>query len=76
MATKQKYTNRVKATIWNKSGRMDITGSIPGVTVATFEMINTTEDKERALAWMQQHLGKCKEREAASADVQTLQKEG
>ncbi|EEM6846020.1 hypothetical protein DFQ87_03610 [Salmonella enterica subsp. enterica serovar Montevideo] len=76
MATKQKYTNRVKATIWNKSGRMDITGSIPGVAVATFEMINTTEDKERALAWMQQHLGKCKEREAASADVQTLQKEG
>lgn len=74
MATKQKYTNRAKATIWNKSGRMEIAGSIPGVAIATFEMINTTEDKEATLAQMQQLLDKCKEREAASADMQTLQR--
>ncbi|EEN5589300.1 hypothetical protein FWP04_17185 [Salmonella enterica subsp. enterica serovar Mountpleasant] len=73
MATKQKYTNRAKATIWNKSMRMETEGSIPGVAIMLFEMINTTEDKERALAWMQQHLEKCKEREAANADVQALQ---
>ncbi|EOC3269955.1 hypothetical protein ACI258_005142 [Salmonella enterica subsp. enterica serovar Montevideo] len=53
MATKQKYTNRVRATIWNKSLRMDTEDSIPAATVTMFEMINTTEDKERALAWMQ-----------------------
>ncbi|MGG5932159.1 hypothetical protein ACQSEB_17785 [Salmonella enterica] len=75
MATKQKYTNRVRATIWNKSLRMDTEDSIPAATVTMFEMINTTEDKERALAWMQQHLEKCKEREARHADVQAL-KEG
>ncbi|EDS7589024.1 hypothetical protein AAQ05_004430 [Salmonella enterica subsp. diarizonae] len=74
MATKQKYTNRAKATIWNKSMRMDTEGSIPGVTTMLFEMINTTEDKEATLAQMQQHLDKCKEREARHADVQTLQK--
>ncbi|HGB5308501.1 TPA: hypothetical protein ACIVON_002894 [Salmonella enterica subsp. enterica serovar Poona] len=68
MATKQKYTNRVKATIWNKSLRLDITGSIPGVTIAAFEMINTTEGKERALAQMQLHLEKYKEREADHAE--------
>lgn len=76
MATKQKYTNRVRATVWNKSLRMDTEDSIPAATVTMFKMINTTEDKERALVWMQQHLCKCKEREVASADVQTLQKEG
>ncbi|WP_203434788.1 hypothetical protein [Salmonella enterica] len=53
--------------------RMETEGSIPGVAIMLFEMINTTEDKERALAWMQQHLEKCKEREAANADVQALQ---
>ncbi|HEC9154626.1 TPA: hypothetical protein R4D87_004528 [Salmonella enterica subsp. enterica serovar Javiana] len=74
MATKQKYTNRVRATIWNKSLRMDTEGSIPGVATMLFEMINTTEDKETTLAQMQQCLNRCKEREAANADVQTLQK--
>ncbi|EOG2868158.1 hypothetical protein ACK840_000258 [Salmonella enterica] len=74
MATKQKYTNRAKATIWNKSLRMDTEGSIPGMTIMTFEMINTIEEKEQALAQMQQNLDKCKEREAANAGVQTLQK--
>ncbi|EGQ5166043.1 hypothetical protein O0466_000755 [Salmonella enterica] len=74
MATKQKYTNRAKATIWNKSMRMDTEGSIPGVATMLFEMINTTEDKETTLAQMQRRLDECKEREAANADVQTLQK--
>ncbi|ECV5352089.1 hypothetical protein F2J48_21320 [Salmonella enterica subsp. enterica] len=74
MATKQKYTNRAKATIWNKSMRMDTEDSIPGVATMLFEMINTTEGKEATLAQMQRHLDKCKEREAANADVQTLQK--
>lgn len=74
MATKQKYTNRAKATIWNKSMRMDTEGSIPGVATMLFEMINTTEDKETTLAQMQQLLDKCKEREATNADMQTLQK--
>ncbi|ASD84956.1 hypothetical protein LB105_003409 [Salmonella enterica] len=74
MATKQKYTNRAKATIWNKSLRMETEGSIPGMAIMTFEMINTIEEKEQALAQMQQNLDKCKEREAANADVQTLQK--
>lgn len=73
MATKQKYTNRAKATIWNKTMRMDTEGSIPGVATMLFEMINTTEDKEATLAQMQQLLDKCKEREAANADVQALQ---
>ncbi|HEA0369861.1 TPA: hypothetical protein RU621_001332 [Salmonella enterica] len=73
MATKQKYTNRAKATIWNKSMRMDTEGSIPGVTTMLFEMINTTEDKESTLAQMQRRLDECKEREAANADVQSLQ---
>ncbi|EDW0700558.1 hypothetical protein KV01_005051 [Salmonella enterica subsp. enterica] len=73
MATKQKYTNRAKATIWNKSLRMDTEGSIPGVAIMTFEMINTIEEKERALVQMQQCLEKSKEREAVNADVQTLQ---
>ncbi|MGG5965328.1 hypothetical protein ACQSED_27820 [Salmonella enterica] len=73
MATKQKYTNRVRATIWNKNLRMDTEDSIPAAIVTMFEMINTTEDKERALTWMQQHLCKCKEREARHADVQALQ---
>ncbi|HHR4769159.1 TPA: hypothetical protein ACS55J_000715 [Salmonella enterica] len=45
MATKQKYTNRAKATIWNKSMRMETEGSIPGVAIMLFEMINTIEDK-------------------------------
>ncbi|ECQ1025078.1 hypothetical protein FYU45_12455 [Salmonella enterica subsp. diarizonae] len=67
MATKQKYTNRVKATIWNKSMRMDTEGSIPGVAIMLFEMINTTEDKEATLAQMQQLLDKCKEREVKRA---------
>ncbi|EHN6227633.1 hypothetical protein KJE99_003746 [Salmonella enterica] len=53
MATKQKYTNRAKATIWNKNLRMDTEGSIPGIAIMTFEMINTIEEKERALAQMQ-----------------------
>lgn len=74
MATKQKYTNRAKATIWNKSMRMDTEGSIPGVATMLFEMINTTEDKEATLARMQQLLDKYKEREANNADMQTLQK--
>ncbi|ECB4072725.1 hypothetical protein EW514_15785 [Salmonella enterica subsp. enterica serovar Napoli] len=74
MATKQKYTNRAKATIWNKTMRMDTEGSIPGVATMLFEMINTTEDKEATLAQMQQLLDKCKEREATNADMQTLQK--
>lgn len=74
MATKQKYTNRAKATIWNKSMRIDTEGSIPGVATMLFEMINTTEDKEATLARMQQLLDKYKEREANNADMQTLQK--
>ncbi|EOC0700913.1 hypothetical protein ACIU3Q_004024 [Salmonella enterica subsp. enterica serovar Kokomlemle] len=74
MATKQKYTNYMKATVWNKKMRMDKAGSIPIVMVIMFEMINTTKSKEWALYWMQRHLDKCKEREAANADVQTLQK--
>ncbi|HFH0413770.1 TPA: hypothetical protein ACGHO4_001008 [Salmonella enterica subsp. diarizonae serovar 61:i:z] len=74
MATKQKYTNRAKATIWNKSLRMDTEGSIPGVATMLFEMINTIEEKEQALTQMQHRLDECKEREAANADVQTLQK--
>ncbi|EDJ2556630.1 hypothetical protein CE665_20010 [Salmonella enterica subsp. enterica serovar Poona] len=73
MATKQKYTNRAKATIWNKTMRMDTEGSIPGVATMLFEMINTTEDKETTLAQMQQLLDRCKEREAANADMQALQ---
>ncbi|EHK5236347.1 hypothetical protein I0N36_001713 [Salmonella enterica] len=73
MAAKQKYTNRAKATIWNKSLHMETEGSIPGVAIMTFEMINTIEEKEQALAQMQQRLERCKEREAANADVQTLQ---
>ncbi|EHE5101069.1 hypothetical protein K5L81_001818 [Salmonella enterica] len=73
MATKQKYTNRAKATIWNKSLRMDTEGSIPSMAIMTFEMINTIEEKEQALAQMQQHLERCKKREAANAGVQTLQ---
>lgn len=73
MAAKQKYTNRAKATIWNKSLRMETEGSIPGIAIMTFEMINTIEEKEQALAQMQQHLDKRKEREAVNADVQTLQ---
>ncbi|EDX0372939.1 hypothetical protein GTL21_003634 [Salmonella enterica] len=68
MATKQKYTNRAKATIWNKIMRMDTEGSIPGVATMLFEMINTTEDKEATLAQMQRHLDKCKEREVAKND--------
>ncbi|ECE2928276.1 hypothetical protein CDF14_07205 [Salmonella enterica] len=74
MAAKQKYTNRAKATIWNKSLRMETEGSIPGMAIMTFEMINTIEEKEQALAQMQQCFDRCKEREAANADVQTLQK--
>ncbi|EOA1531576.1 hypothetical protein ACH8KY_001448 [Salmonella enterica subsp. enterica serovar Braenderup] len=54
--------------------RMETEGSIPGVATMLFEMINTTEDKESTLAQMQQRLDECKEREAANADVQTLQK--
>lgn len=73
MATKQKYTNRAKATIWNKSMRMETEGSIPGVAFMLFEMINTIEDKEQALAQMQQRLDECKEREARHADVQAPQ---
>ncbi|EFR3656948.1 hypothetical protein H0L72_003496 [Salmonella enterica] len=73
MATKQKYTNRAKATIWNNSLRMETAGTIPGMAIMMFEMINTIEEKERALAQMQQNLDKCKEREAANADVQKLQ---
>ncbi|ELC8786610.1 hypothetical protein RJV04_000872 [Salmonella enterica] len=73
MATKQKYTNHAKATIWNKSMRMETEGSIPGVAITLFEMINTIEDKEQALKQMQQRLGKYKEREARHADVQALQ---
>ncbi|EBR3877719.1 hypothetical protein T062_18820 [Salmonella enterica subsp. arizonae] len=73
MATKQKYTNRAKATIWNKGMRMETEGSIPGVAFMLFEMINTIEDKEQALAQMQYRLDECKEREAANADVQALQ---
>ncbi|HAU2967610.1 TPA: hypothetical protein JC740_001739 [Salmonella enterica subsp. diarizonae] len=73
MATKQKYTNRAKATIWNKSMRMETEGSIPGVTIMLFEMINTIVDKEQVLAQMQQRLDECKEREARHADVQALQ---
>ncbi|EFS2647582.1 hypothetical protein HX362_000349 [Salmonella enterica] len=69
MTTKQKYTNRAKATIWNKSMRMDTEGSIPGVATMLFEMINTIEDKEQALKQMQQRLDECKEREARHADV-------
>ncbi|EFT3647755.1 hypothetical protein ROQ35_002120 [Salmonella enterica] len=52
---------------------MNTEGTIPGMAIMTFEMINTIEEKERALAQMQQNLDKCKEREAANADVQTLQ---
>ncbi|EDT0982779.1 hypothetical protein HP593_004504 [Salmonella enterica] len=55
--------------------RMDTEGSIPGVAVTLFEMINTIEDKEQALAQIQQRLDKCKEREARHADVQALQEE-
>lgn len=73
MATKQKYTNHVKATICNKSLRMDTEGSIPGMAIMTFEMINTIEEKERALAQMQLHLEESKEQEAANVDVQTQQ---
>lgn len=73
MATKQKHTNRAKTTIWNKSLRMETEGSIPGMAIMTFEMINTVEEKEQARAQMQQCLDRCKEREAANADVQTLQ---
>ncbi|EJI1743957.1 hypothetical protein NDG12_000866 [Salmonella enterica] len=73
MATKQKYTNRAKSTIWNKSLRMETEGSIPGMAIMTFEMINTIEEKEQALAQMQQCLERCKKREAANAGVQTLQ---
>ncbi|EAO7520075.1 hypothetical protein H7B83_004865 [Salmonella enterica] len=73
MATKQKYTNRAKATIWNKNLRMDTEGSIPGIAIMTFEMINTIKEKERSLAQMQQCLDKCKERETANAGVQILQ---
>ncbi|EKR1729451.1 TPA_asm: hypothetical protein G4L33_001688 [Salmonella enterica subsp. enterica serovar Madelia] len=58
MATKQKYTNRAKVTIWNKNLRMDTEGLIPGMAIMTFEMINTIEEKERALAQMQQCLQK------------------
>lgn len=47
--------------------RMDKAGSIPVVIVIMFEMINTTKGKEWALAWMQQHLEKCKEREVKRA---------
>lgn len=73
MATKQKYTNHAKATIWNKSMRMETEGSIPGVTIMLFEMINTIVDKEQVLAQMQQRLDECKEREARHADVQAMQ---
>ncbi|EJH8994047.1 hypothetical protein NF634_001099 [Salmonella enterica] len=73
MTTKQKYTNHAKATIWNKSMRMETEGSIPGVAIMLFEMINTIEDKEQALKQMQQRLGEYKERETHHADVQTLQ---
>lgn len=73
MATKQKYTNRAKATIWNKSMRMETEGSIPGVTIMLSEMINTIVDKEQVLAQIQQRLDECKEREARHADVQALQ---
>ncbi|HGA5334520.1 TPA: hypothetical protein ACISYK_000489 [Salmonella enterica subsp. enterica serovar Corvallis] len=48
--------------------RMDKAGSIPVVMVIMFEMINTTKSKEWALAWMQQHLEKYKEREARHAE--------
>lgn len=43
------------------------------MAIMTFEMINTLEEKEQALAQMQQCFDRCKEREAANADVQTLQ---
>ena len=74
MATKPKHTNRAKATIRNKNLRMDMEGSIPGAATMLFEMINSIEDKEATLAKMQRHFDKCKEQEAANADMQTLQK--
>ncbi|EJC0849750.1 hypothetical protein MX125_004308 [Salmonella enterica] len=74
MATKQKYTNRAKVIAWNKSMRMDFTTSLPSAVVGIFTMINTIEDMETALAQIQTHLENRKEREAANADVQTLQK--
>ncbi|EHF4788493.1 hypothetical protein JZS45_004561 [Salmonella enterica] len=73
MATKQKYTNRAKVIAWNKNMRMEFTASLPSAAVGIFTMINTIGGMETALAQMQQHLEKCKEREAANADVQTLQ---
>ncbi|EKP2011511.1 hypothetical protein OFY82_004371 [Salmonella enterica] len=74
MATKQKYTNRAKVIAWNKSMRMDFTTSLPSAVVGIFTMINTIEGMETALAQIQTHLENRKEREAANADMQTLQK--
>ncbi|EDB5722178.1 hypothetical protein A9563_16890 [Salmonella enterica subsp. enterica serovar Rubislaw] len=73
MATKQKYTNRAKVIAWNKNMRMDFTASLPSAAVGIFTLINTIEDMETTLAQIQTHIEKCKEREAANADVQTLQ---
>ncbi|EEG5392163.1 hypothetical protein G3D91_002559 [Salmonella enterica subsp. enterica] len=73
MATKQKYTNRAKVIAWNKNMRMDFTASLPSAAVGIFTLINTIEDMETALAQIQTHIEKRKEREAANADVQTLQ---
>lgn len=73
MATKQKYTNRAKVIAWNKDMRMDFTTSLPSAVVGIFTMINTIEGMETALAQIQSHFENRKEREAANADVQTLQ---
>ncbi|EIQ5325746.1 hypothetical protein LVC89_001008 [Salmonella enterica] len=69
MITKQKYTNRAKVIAWNKDMRIEFSGPLPSSAVGLFTFINTTEGKERALAQMQLHLEKCKERESANADV-------
>lgn len=73
MATKQKYTNRAKVIAWNKNMRMEFTASLSSAAVGIFTMINTIEGMETVLAQIQTHPENRKEREAANADMQTLQ---
>lgn len=74
MATKQKYTNHVKFIVWNKDGRVSLMSSVEGAAFWIFTMINTTKEKEKTLQEIQDYMDNLKEREAANADAQTLQK--
>lgn len=66
--SKTKITNRMKATIWTETMKVEIDGSIAGVIIDSFMVLNNAALRERVIAKIQeQHLEMTNREQVAKA---------